>query len=162
MIREEPRRIVKILERLGFDLPPESISKKGIGKIAGEIYNDTEGNIHGENLPDVVRKRYPYPANCYPGKPGKECFQTAFFFSLTARRYANPDKGHMSFRQMFGCLVRHMKGLCGRTTKQVFIFSDNWEADAYDEWKPVIDEFRKTTALDVCFIAGADHYWFRI
>jgi hypothetical protein len=162
MIRDDPLRIEKVLKRIGFDLPPEAISKQGIGKIAGEIYDDREGKIDGGTLPDIVSKRHPYPAVCYPGKPGNACFQTAFFFSLTARRYANPDKGHLNFRQMLGCLARHMKGKCGRTTKQVVILSDNWDADTYDEWNPIIDEFRDTAIFHVCLIAGGDHYWFRI
>lgn len=161
-IRDEPHRIDRILEKMGFNLPRKAISGWDLRRIAKEIENDREGNIHGNALPDVVGENYPYPSTCYPGKQGNECFETAFFFSLTARRYVNPDKGHMSFRQMLGCLVRHMSGDCGRITKSICMFTDNWDPDAYDELKPFIDEIKRTVNVSACLIIGKNYSWFGV
>jgi hypothetical protein len=162
MVRDHPDRIDGLLEKLGFDLPPKTISGWGIRRIAKEIDDDKEGKIRGQDIPDLIRKGYPYPANCYPGEPGKDCFETSFFVSLTARRYANPDKGHLSFRETLGYFVRHMQIQCSGTTKQAVLLTDNWDPDAYDEWKPVIDELKHTEKIEAFLITGGTYSNIRI
>lgn len=161
-IRDESHRIDRILEKMGFKLPRKAISGWDLRRIAKEIYKHRGGNICGEDMPVLVRKCYPYPSNCYPGKPGNECFETAFFFSLTAGSYANPDKGHLSFREMLGWLARHMNGDCGRITKRVYIFTDNWDANAYDDVKPIINDIKRLANVSVCLIVGKEYSWFGV
>ena len=162
MIRDQPDRIKNLLERMGFVCPPKAISGRGITRIAKDIQGDRGGNIRGGDMPGVIHKGYPYPANCYPGKPGEGCFETAFFVSLTARRYANPDKGHLSFREMLGYFVRHMQNQYSGITKQAYILTDNWDPDAYDEWKPVIDKLRLAAKVEAYLIAGRTYSLIRI
>lgn len=162
IIRDRRYLIEPIITKIGFGLPLKMISGWDLRRIANKIQNDTEGNIHGRHIPKVVHESYPYPANCYPGEPANQCFETAFFFSLTARRYVNSDKGHLSFRQMLGCFARHMEGKCGGITKQVCILSDNWDADAYDELKPFIDEIKRTVKVSACLIVGKSYSWFGV
>ena len=162
IIREQPFRIVQILEKCGIILPDAYVSGWNIKRIAKIINDDKQGNVCPKDLPKIVEETYHYPANVHPNQVGQECFQTAFFFSLTSRRYSNPTVGHLDFRQMLDCLISHEDIFCDGVTKQVILITDNWNADSWEESKPILDNIRQKVVLRVYLLSGANYSEIRV
>ena len=157
MIRENPSRIRKILEKCGIIVPDASVSGWDVRRIAKIIEDDKEGNISPHDLPRIVEDNTRYPATVYPGQLAQECLPTAFFFSLTSRRYSNPDKGHVDLREIFDAVIRHVCFSCKSVTKEIIIITDNWNADSYHGWKPIFDNIRQNISVRVYLIIGASY-----
>lgn len=85
--------------------------------------------------------------NCYPGFPGDECHEIAYFFSLTSKSYRGNTHGHFGCKGVLQKLVQHMQGHCLGKTRIAVVITDNWEAWAYDVWKSNIDEIKKAGNL---------------
>jgi hypothetical protein len=92
------------------------------------------GNIIGENLIEGN-------VNCYPGREGKQCFNLAFFISLSGKLKNGP--GHYGFDQILELLIKHVQGDCSDETRHVVIITDSWTAQGYEKWKGNIETIVK-------------------
>lgn len=59
-----------------------------------------EGGISPAEIPGLLEQAMGNDrssVNCYPGFPGDECHEIAYFFSLTSKSYRGNTRGHLSF-----------------------------------------------------------------
>ncbi len=117
-----------------------SIGAKEIGRIVGEKTEHRFGKV-----------------NCYPGIPGAECHNIAFFISLTSKRYIKKRGGNLSFSAAVSQIVKHMQGSCIRKTHQAVFITDNWDTNSYDEWKANLKEIGKQANLEIYLLTSGSY-----
>lgn len=106
----------------------------------------SEGGVSPAGIPGLLEQamgRGISRINCYPGFPGDECRETAFFISLTLKLNTGNTRGHFNCEHILQKLVQHMQGCCLGKTRSAVIFTDNWEPQSYDAWKSNIYQIKK-------------------
>lgn len=95
-----------------------------------------------------------YDVNCYPGIPGK-CHKVAYFYSLTDKSKYRTKRGvSLSFPVVLEKIVSHMKGGCEDVTNTVILITDNWDANAYNKWKDVLEKIKKNNYMEIYLIVS--------
>jgi hypothetical protein len=126
-------------------------------RIAGIIEEmKGEGGISADRIPDILNDLFGGELgniNCYPGKPGYDCYDFAMFLSLTSEAYAK-GRGHLTCRKAMEKIVQHMQGLCSQKTRDAVFITDSWDATAFNEWRANLAEIRNNACLEIYLISG--------
>jgi len=134
-------------------LPPGEFQNVA-NRIAREIVersNAKEG-ISPKDLPEIVARATNKEINCYPGYPCNACYPEAFFISITNPRHTKGYRGHLSCRQALEKLVQHMQGWCTGKSREAIMITDNWNADAFEEWRANIEQIRHNSLVEIYFL----------
>jgi hypothetical protein len=87
--------------------------------------------------------------NCYPGEPGSDCQDVAFFISLSSSKYCAPgDAKHYSFEKIWQVFAQHMQGHCPGVTRNAIIISDTWDAGIQAEWQANISQVQRMASVE--------------
>ena len=89
-----------------------------------------QDKLHKSHIADILGTKMGSHINCYPGTPGRGCFDVAFFVSLTCSKYKSGN-GHLSFKEALEHFVEHMQGTCAGITKHAVIITDNWDPNVF-------------------------------
>ncbi len=113
----------------------------------------TEG-VRAEDIPGII-EGVPsiHSYNCYPGRPGDQCHELAFFVSLNSRRYAE-GRGHLSFEKMLEHFIRHMQGTC-QETRTAVIVTDTWDIRIFEKWEDNISKIKNQAHIEVYLVGPA-------
>jgi len=84
--------------------------------------------VRSEQIPEIIGRATGLTEfYCYPGYPSNTCHQTAFFVSLNSKLIAKSN-GHLHFRKLLERIKDHMIFKCERTTKNIIIITNSWDA----------------------------------
>ncbi len=128
-------------------------------RIAGMIEESRgqAGGVSARDIPEIVSQaigRGLDAFNCYPGVPGTGCHDLALFISLGNPLVAK-GRDHLNFRNALHKIVQHMQGSCLRATRHAILFTDCWDATAYEEWKSNIQQIAKSANFEAYLVVGA-------
>ena len=126
--------------------------------VIAEIIEQSLGK-HG--FPDIIEEsldEHGFPNgggfNCYPGDySDSTCHKLAVFISLKSAVYAR-NRYHLSCRKALELIVQHVQGSCARQTRQVLFITDNWDVNAFDDWKDNIREMGRHVQLEAYLLVG--------
>jgi hypothetical protein len=102
----------------------------------------------------IVTSSLGHDVNCYPGHPTSACFPEAFFISLQSKKRTKRRQGFLSCRQALEHLVQHMLTYCEGRTRVAVLITDNWDADAYDQWFPSIEKIKQSARVEAYLITN--------
>jgi hypothetical protein len=117
-----------------------------------------EGGITGDQLPEILSTALGQQGrgfNCYPGIPGDHCHDLAFFISLQSPLYAK-GRGHLYFGQALEKLVQHMQGICFQKTRFAVVMTDNWDAAAFNAWRPNVNQIKNSANIEAYLLSGGN------
>lgn len=132
--------------------------KKVADRIAASIFEKmkNEGGVSVDKIPQIVAESFPEEGgevNCYPGVPSFHCFEIAFFVSLCSPPYRK-GRGHLTCRQAMEKIVQHMQGACYAKTHVAVLFTDNWDAPAFDEWRANLKKITDQHHIEIYLFLG--------
>ena len=109
-----------------------------------------KGAVTAEDFPNIIRDargedfgRF----NCFPGRPGSGCQETAVFISLICKTYAI-GVGHLGFRNAINKIVKHVFRDCPDTRDVLFI-TDSWDPLAIHEDIANLKEIQSRIHLEI-------------
>ncbi|HOP31306.1 MAG TPA: hypothetical protein PKZ64_17175 [Spirochaetota bacterium] len=107
--------------------------------------------VRSEQIPEIIRSTTGMTEfNCYPGYPSNTCHQTAFFVSLNSKLIAKSN-GHLHFRKLLERIKDHMIFKCERTTKNIIIITDSWDARIASNEQNYINKIKSQAYVFSCF-----------
>ena len=124
-------------------------------EIAEKIVKSIElkaqyGGISVNEMPDIIDKSsvLKEPYNLYPGTNGFNCYDLAIFISLTSQHHKS-GHGHFDIRRTLEKIVQHMQGSCKNKTLTALVLTDNWDANAFQEWKANVKQIQSFSTLEI-------------
>jgi hypothetical protein len=113
-----------------------------------------EGGVLAQDLPGIIsRLTRREDINCYPGIPGHDCHELAFFISLSSQFYAK-GRGHLTCAQAMKKIVQHMQGSCFQITHTAIFITDSWDVTAFDDWRNNLVEIKRNALFEIYLITG--------
>lgn len=115
-----------------------------------------EKGIRSDDLADIIGRiagHWGGKINCYPGIRGFDCFDIAYFISLTAPSHKD-KKGHLTCGQAMEKIVQHMQGGCLGETRRAVFLTDNWDPAAYEAWKVNFRQIKDGALLEAYLLTG--------
>ncbi|PZC51357.1 MULTISPECIES: hypothetical protein [unclassified Mesotoga] len=109
--------------------------------------------VRSEQIPEIIRSATGMTEfNCYPGYPSNTCYQTAFFISLNSKLIAR-SSGHLHFRKIVERIKEHMLLKCERTTRNIIIITDSWDARIASNEQTYINKIKSQANVELYFFA---------
>ncbi len=112
-------------------------------------------SISGDEIWDIATKSFGPRINCYPGKKGANCYQTALFFSIQgfyAKIYAK--KGNYNIGTVLDKFVNHFNDWCIGRTKEAAIFTNAWWPQDYDKYFNDIQKIKMRNVYIEAYFIG--------
>lgn len=100
----------------------------------------TDTGITIKEIADIVSSSLG-EVNCYPGIPTSNCYDVAFFISLSEAK-AKGNR-HLTFIRMINSFVRHFQKSCLTKTRHAVIITDNWWTQDYEKNLRYIESFKR-------------------
>ena len=92
------------------------------------------------------------PFNCYPGRPSKECHDLVVVLSLNAREFAGC---RIDFKTALARAARHIKEACPGRTQMLVIYTDEWLADAWNDWQDELEKISRDIQVGTYLLTGS-------
>lgn len=109
--------------------------------------------VRSEQIPEIIRSATGMTEfNCYPGYPSNTCHKTAFFVSLNSKLIAKSN-GHLHFRKILERIKDHMIFKCERTTRNIIIITDSWDARIASNEQTYINKIKSQANVELYFFA---------
>ncbi len=119
------------------------------------------GGINAGEIPDIVADcfgRGVGEINCYPGIPGAPCCDYSVFVSTRVRspvhRGMQQRRGYLNCRDAIEKIVQHMQGFCSGRTRVVFFLTNDWNVDAFEDWKANLQQIKGVAHIEVYLMTG--------
>lgn len=126
-----------------FEGIAEKILKAG---KSGKLSSKDQGRVVGEAL-GMPKGKETY--NCYPGVPGENCYELAFFIALKSPEVVNQGR---TSKKAFEEIVNHMFGYCQGFTRVAVMVTDNWDPVIFNKWKQALLRIKREAHLEIYFI----------
>ena len=127
---------------------------KQADEIARVINEKSTGKMDISELPKITAEIVGHEVNCYPGVPGIECHEGAYFYALDKGKYKGTRGINLSLYVVLAKIVQHMIGSCEGQTKYAVLITDKWDGNIYSPWKSTFEKIMKNAHIEIYLITS--------